>query len=226
METPRQQAGSWDAYRLHQLDLTLWESLTTQSGFRFDDFVYHTSDLADLIGEADYVQLVDDCIECEVNSDLRGADFTTLAETLHARLFPRTCQCRAIRPDFPQSIRFHRYAGFTLVHIRPGYSSTVMMPTMELLFHRTPDIDLMRCRDCGDLWVYNLDPEAVEQNWILLDPDYEGKHDPWSRWVNLLSPMEEHLATTYGIISTGSPALRDWQKANNTPESFALYADQ
>lgn len=94
---------------------------------------------------------------------------------------------------------------------------------MRLLFHRMPDLKLLACEECGDIWLQALDQVEWVQHLLLIEPEDIRRIESDGVWPNGLDTYEDAWVAEFGIIGRNSPDRRAWQAAHNTAEAFAKF---
>jgi hypothetical protein len=137
-------------------------------------------------------------------------------------LFPRRCFCRKHSTlDFDNL----DFSGRN-VYRRLYYNDECISQSTECLFHRTPDIDLLRCRECGDVWLRGMDQDWCNTHFLLLEPgDLDAIRDE-GRWPEGLDRLEDRWIAAVTGMHRDDPQLPDWQKKTNTVEAMRRYGRQ
>lgn len=197
----------------------LWETAETGApcpGLTFNSAVYQAEDLCDLIGESSYVSLVDELVK---DPDL--AQVRHLARQVLDERFPSSCRCRT------HADMGHDYLEFTREHVYRSlyFLDSSVTDHMRLLFHRTPELDLLECRECGDIWLRALDQVIWLQHLVLIEPADLTRIVEKRIWPTTLDRFEDAWVSRWNIVGRNSPHLRAWQAAHNKPEAFARFGE-
>ncbi len=195
----------------------LWQ--TAQTGqpapdLSFDDAVYEGSDLAGLMGDEAYASLVE-----WLASDPSAHEFPDMARRVLDKLFPHRCRCRRPAAMDRDNLNF---AGPN-VYRSLYFTDKSVTQSMRLLFRRTPELKLLECVECGDVWLQALDQVEWIQHLLLIQPEDIKRIETTGVWPVGLDKYEDAWVSEFAIIGRNSPQLREWQAAHNTPEAFARF---
>lgn len=175
--------------------------------------VLHADDLCAVVGENVYVSLVE--WASVDDDDLAAIDF----RHIHESSFPRSCFCRRHSPmDFDEIDFSNRN-----VYRRQYFNDACLTRTTATLFHRTEDIDLLRCSACGDLWLRGMDQDWGRQHFLLLEPGDLDRVERDGVWPDGLDTFEDNWVKQVGGIHRHSPELAGWQTAHNPPEAMQRF---
>jgi hypothetical protein len=216
------QAAAVEAGRAHW-DRLFWQAANGRMHpSKLAHAVLHADDLCALVGEKVYVSLVE---WASVDDDDLGAiDFRHIHETA----FPRACFCRRHSPLDYDEIDFSNRN----VYRRQYYNDECLTHTTVTLFHRTKDIDLLRCSACGDLWLRGMDQDWGRQHFLLLESDDLDRIERDGIWPDGLDKFEDDWVKAFGGIDRHppgggihrhSPELATWQAGHNTPEAMQRF---
>lgn len=195
----------------------LWETAETGEpcpGLSFDDAVYQGSDLAKLLGEVAYAALVDQLV-----SDPNFYEIKRLARQVLDERFPSSCRCRT------QSAMNRDDLDFTGSNVYRSlyFSDKSVTDHMRILFRRTPEVELLECRECGETWLRALDQIEWMQHLVLMEPADMKRIVEEGVWPTALDKFEDAWVSQWGIVGRNSPLLRSWQAEHNGPEAFARF---
>ena len=138
---------------------------------------------------------------------------------IYDTLFPRRCSCRKRSAMDCDDLDF---SGRN-VYRRIYYVDECIEQHTECLFHRTPDIDLLRCRSCGDIWLRGMDQDWLRRHYLLLEPGDLEAIQAEGRWPDGLDRAEDTWIAAVTGMRRDDPRLSDWQRDNNTPEALRKF---
>ena len=169
-----------------------------------------SQDLHALAGDAIYMQLVTWAADGHAQLDMR-----TIFETL----FPRRCFCRRQGAMDCYELDF---SGAN-VYRRIYYSDPCIDGGCDVLFRRTPDIDLMRCRECGDVWLRGMDQDWGRQHLLLLEPGDLERIEADGIWPSGLDRAEATWIAAVTGMAHDDPRIPAWQREANSPEAVQRF---
>lgn len=167
-------------------------------------------DLHALTGDGLYAQLVTWAADGHQTLDMRK---------IFQMLFPRRCFCRR------QGAMDCHELDFTGANVyrRIYFSDPCVADSCDGLFHRTPDIDLMRCRECGDVWLRGMDQDWGRQHLLLLEPDDLARIEGEGIWPSGLDAAEATWIAAGGGTAHDDPRLPAWQREANSAEALRRF---
>jgi hypothetical protein len=198
---PLHRRAYWDRF--------FWQAAEAPSGTETETILAAT-DLHAIAGDDLYAALVTWAADLHTTLDMRA---------IHDALFPRSCFCRQHSPmdcDYPD------FSGRN-VYRRLYYIDECIEQHTECLFHRTPDIDLLRCRSCGDIWLRGMDQDWLRRHYLLLEPGDLEAIQAEGRWPDGLDRAEDTWIAAVTGMRRDDPGLPDWQRDNNTPEALRMF---
>jgi hypothetical protein len=201
---PLHRRAFWDRF--------FWQAAVAPSGTEAETILAAT-DLHAIAGDDLYAALVTWAADPHATLDMRAT---------YDALFPRSCFCRRHSPmdcDDPD------FSGRN-IHRLLYYIDKCVANSSDILFRRTPDIDLLRCRECGDIWLRGMDLDWLRSHYLLLEPgDLEAIRSE-GRWPDGLDRFEDNWIATEGGMRRDDPGLPAWQKEANTPEALQSFGRQ
>lgn len=209
------ETSSRTAHRWRRL---FWETAQTGQpgpGLSFDDAVFGDGDLADIMGVEACTALVEELV-----ADPDGHEIQSMAQRALDSTFPYKCRCRRHAAMDRDYLDFRGPNVFRSLY----FSDTSVADHMRLLFRRTPDIDLLECRECGDVWLRALDQVEWVQHLVLVEPEDVKRIETDGVWPEALDTYEDVWVSEFGVIGRNAPQLREWQAAHNAPEACARFA--
>ncbi len=197
-----------------RLERLLWENVVTgRSDPSLEDIILDGGILADALGGDAYADLI---IEFYRADDRDGK---RLGQDLLNRLFPRACQCRK-----PSDMDCDEFQFGERVYRRLFYIDDSVTADMRVLFRRTPDIDLMACDKCGDVWIRGMDQDWLRQHLVLLNPGDLERIKIEHIWPSEMDVIEDVWTAAVGGLHRNAPELMEWQRQNNTEQAFNTFA--
>lgn len=195
----------------------LWEAAETgepRPGVSLADAVFADRDLADLMETNAFVLLIERLVEYPEILAVQE-----LARKLLDEIFPYNCRCRRT------ALMGRDYISFapTNVYRSIYFSDTSVTQNMGLLFNRTPELKLLHCLECDDVWLQALDQVEWVQHLVLIEPQHLKKIESDGIWPNTLDGFEDAWTSAFAIVGRNSPDLREWQQVHNTPEAFVRF---
>ncbi|MDB5603023.1 MAG: hypothetical protein JWN71_5067 [Xanthobacteraceae bacterium] len=172
--------------------------------------VLHSDDLQALAGDEVYQVLFDWACFDETVLDMRP---------IHAAIFQRTCFCRRDSPMDENEIYFGRRNVYRCLY----YNDECITRTTTPMFYRTPDIDLLRCDTCGDVWLRGKDMRWARQHYVLLEPGDLERIERDGVWPDGMDAYEDDWLKEGGGLSRHSAELAAWQAAHNSPEAMRRF---
>jgi hypothetical protein len=169
------------------------------------------TDLHALVGDEAYAALVISAVD--------GSAAPAIDRTLFETVFPRRCYCRRRSPMNEDVLDF---SGRNVCR-RLYYVDDCVGRSTTLLFRRTPDIDLLRCAECGDVWLRGMDQDWLRQYLVLLEPGDLDRIIDAGLWPEGLDRAEDSWTRAFGGLHRGDPNLPAWQAQANTAEAFRRY---
>jgi hypothetical protein len=222
-QTDNSQAPSGVSARRAYWDRLFWQAANGRLDPRvISHAVFHADDLCAAVGENVYVSLVE--WASVDDDDLTAIDF----RHIHEVSFPRSCFCRRHSPLDYDEIDFSQRNVFRCQY----YGDECITHTTTILFSRTRDIDLLRCSECGDVWLRGMDQDWGRTHFLLLEPDDLDRIERDGIWPDGLDRVEDDWVKAFGGIERQphdggihrhSPGLADWQAAHNTPEAMRQF---
>lgn len=167
-------------------------------------------DLHALAGDEIYTQLVTWAADGHSRLDMRE---------IFEALFPRRCFCRRQGAMDYYELDFSG----TNVYRRIYYSDPCIDNSCDVLFHRTRDIDLLQCRECGDLWLRGMDQDWGRQHLLLLEPGDLERIEAEGIWPSGLDQAEATWIAAVTGIAHDDPRIPAWQRETNSPEAMQRF---
>ncbi|MBM3609690.1 MAG: hypothetical protein FJX29_14800 [Alphaproteobacteria bacterium] len=195
----------------------LWEAAETGEpapGCPFDTLVFEDSELAGLMGEDAYAELVTELAE---RPDLRRSQL--LARNALDAIFPFNCRCRGKSAMEHDYLRFDAPAVYRSLY----FSDTSVTQTMRRIFRRTPGVNILECQECGDIWMQAHDQVIWIQHLALLEASHIKHIEAHCIWPTVFDRFEDDWSAAYGILGRHSRGLQEWQALHNPPAAFARF---
>ena len=193
-------------------DRFFWQAASSKSDIAANaDALLNATDLHDLAGDDLYAALIT-WAAAPLMSEID-------MQAVYARLFPRRCHCRKRSSMDYDDLDF---SGRN-VYRRLYYVDECLEQHTDCLFHRTPDIDLLRCRSCGDVWLRGMDQDWLRRHYLLLEPGDLDAIQSDGRWLDGLDRFEDSWIAAVTGLHRNDPRLLDWQRKANTAEAFGRY---
>lgn len=175
-----------------------------------EQLLLSSSDLHALVGNDLYAQLVTWAADGYTSLDMRA---------IHDALFPRRCYCRRQGKMDCHELDF---SGAN-VYRRIYFSDACVSDTCDVIFKRTPDIDFIRCRACGDVWMCGRDLDWGRQHLLLLEPGDLARIESEGEWPSGLDQAEATWIAAEKGMRHDDPRVPAWQRENNPPDAVARY---
>lgn len=175
-----------------------------------EGIVLSAPDLHALVGDELYAQLVAWAADGHGRHDFRA--------TFDA-LFPRRCYCRRQGKMDCNELDFTG----TNVYRRIYFSDPCVNDNCDVLFKRTPDIDLIRCRECGDVWLRGMDLDWGRQHLLLLEPGDLKRIESEGVWPSGLDEAEATWIAAEKGMRHDDPRVPAWQRENNTADAMKRF---
>lgn len=134
--------------------------------------------------------------------------------------FPSACRCRrhsAMEHDF---VSFQKHA----IYRSLNFSDESVTKHMLTLFRRTPELRLLECVECGDVWLRGLDQLEGIQHLALVEADDLTLIENQGVWPATLDRFEDAWVLAFGTLGRNSPDIRNWQMLHNTQKAFARFS--
>jgi hypothetical protein len=204
-ELPHSRRVFWDRF--------FWQAAETPSGMDAAEAILTATDLHVIAGDDLYAELVSWAADPMAKIDARA---------IYDTLFPRHCFCRKHSTMDYNELAF---SGRN-VYRRLYYVDECIEQHTECLFRRTPDIDLLRCRECGDVWLRGMDQDWLRRHYLLLEPGDIESIQTNGHWPAGLDHLEDTWIAAATGIRRDDPRLPDWQRDANTPEALRVFGRQ
>lgn len=200
IEHPRR--AFWDRF--------FWQAAEAPHGMEIAKTILSATDLHALAGDDLYATLVTWAADPDERIDFRA---------VYDTLFARRCSCRR------KSMMDYDHLDFSGRNVvrRLYYVDECIEQHTECLFHRTPDIDLLRCRKCGDAWMRGMDQDWLRRHYLLLEPGDLEAIRTTGRWPDGLDSAEDAWIAAVTGMRRDDPRLPDWQKEANTPDALRMF---
>jgi hypothetical protein len=191
-------------------DRFFWQAAEAPEGMDAANTILVAADLHAIAGDDPYAELVTWAADPDERIDMRA---------IYDTLFPRRCSCRKRSAMECDDLDF---SGRN-VYRRLYYVDECIEQHTECLFHRTPDIDLLRCRSCGDIWLRGMDQNWLRRHSLLLEPGDLDAIQAEGQWPDGLDRAEDTWIAAVTGLRRDDPRLPDWQRDNNTPEALRKF---
>lgn len=196
-------------------DRFFWQAAEAPSGTDIAETIMTASDLHALAGDENYAALVTWAAQVWAADPGGQFDF----RSIHDALFPRECSCRRRSTMDFDGLDFSGRNVYRCLY----YVDECIERHTECLFHRTPDIDLLRCRSCGDVWLRGIDEDWMRRHYLLLEPGDLEAIETEARWPDGLDRAEDTWIAAVTGMRRDDPRLPDWQRDNNSPEALRRF---
>lgn len=175
-----------------------------------EQLLLSSSDLHALTGDDLYAQLVTWASDGYKQLDMRAA---------YDALFPRRCCCRRRGTMDYHELDFSGANAYRRIY----FSDPCVNENCDILFKRTPDIDLIRCRECSDFWMCGRDLDWGRQHLLLLEPGDLARIESQGVWPSGLDEAEATWIAAEKGMRHDDPRVPAWQCENNSPDAVAKY---
>jgi hypothetical protein len=194
-------------------DRFFWQAAEAPGGMDAANTILVATDLHAIAGDDLYAALVTWAADPDERVDMRA---------IYDTLFPRRCSCRKRSAMECDDLDF---SGRN-VYRRLYYVDECIEQHTECVFHRTPDIDLLRCRSCGDIWLRGMDQDWLRRHYLLLEPGDLETIQAEGRWPDGLDRAEDTWIAAVDGLRRDDPRLPAWQQASNTAEAMCSFGRQ
>ena len=175
-----------------------------------EQLLLSSSDLHALAGDDLYAQLVTWVADGYTSFDMRAT---------YDGLFPRQCFCRRQGRMDCNELDFSGANAYRRIY----FSDPCVSDSCDVMFKRTPDIDLIRCRECGDVWICGRDLDWGRQHLLLLEPDDLARIERGRVWPSGLDAAEATWIAAENGVRHDDPRVPTWQREANTAEAVARF---
>jgi hypothetical protein len=204
-EPPPVRRAFWDRF--------FWQAAEAPSGMEADKTILAATDLHAIAGDNLYARLIAWAADPDSRIDMRAT---------YDALFPRVCSCRRRSAMDYDHVDFSGHNVYRCLY----YIDECLERHTECLFHRTPDIDLLRCRDCGDVWLRGMDQDWLRRHYLLFEPDDLESIRTEGRWPAGLDRLEDTWIAAVSGMRRDNPRVPQWQREANTPEALRRFGRQ
>lgn len=191
-------------------DRFLWQAAEAPRRMNIGETILTATDLHAIAGDERYAELVTWATDPDERLDMRA---------VYDAMFPRRCSCRRRSPMDCDELDF---TGRN-VYRRLYYVDECIEQHTECLFHRTPDIDLLRCGQCGDVWLRGMDQDWLRRHYLLLEPGDLEAIQMAGRWPDGLDRAEDTWIAAVTGMHRDDPRLTNWQRKANSPDALRKF---
>ena len=193
-------------------DRFFWKAATTTSD------ITATADA--LLGETDLHALAGDDLYATLVTWAAAPLMSELdMQAIHTTLFPRRCHCRRRSSMDCDALDFSGRNVYRLLY----YVDECLEQHTDCLFHRTPEIDLLQCRSCGDVWLRGMDQDWLRRHYLLLEPGDLAAIETDRLWPDGLDRFEDSWVAADAGLHRNDVRVLDWQRKANTAEAYGRY---